>query len=84
MKAHNLLLARIYTERPEQTHEGKVVTMRPNIRRCSDGFEFTCWKRDVMRRAKYISSIILEETHSDHGAARGISDRIGACLPVGA
>lgn len=41
MKAHNLLLARSYTERPEQTHKGKVVTMRSNIRRCSDGFEFT-------------------------------------------
>ena len=32
MKAHNLLLARRYTERPEQTHKGKVVTMRSNIR----------------------------------------------------
>jgi hypothetical protein len=35
MKAHDLLLARRYTERSEPTHEGKVVTMRSNIRWCS-------------------------------------------------
>jgi hypothetical protein len=32
MKAHNLLLARKYTERPEQDHDGKVVVMRSNLR----------------------------------------------------
>ncbi len=41
MQAHDLLLARRYTERPEQTHEGKVITLRSNLRWCSDGFEFT-------------------------------------------
>ena len=51
MKAHNLLLARKYTERPEQTHDGKVVVMRSNLRWCSDGFEFTCWNGDVVRGA---------------------------------
>jgi transposase InsO family protein len=51
MKKHSLLLARRYTERPELTHEGKVVTMRSNIRWCSDGFEFTCWNGDVVRGA---------------------------------
>jgi hypothetical protein len=40
MKAHNLLLARKYTERPEQAHDGKVVVMRSNLRWCSDGFAF--------------------------------------------
>jgi len=34
MQAHDLLLARKYTERPEQTHEGKVITMRSNLRWC--------------------------------------------------
>ncbi|WP_089886600.1 IS3 family transposase [Citreimonas salinaria] len=51
MQAHSLLLARRYTERPELTHEGKVVTMRSNIRWCSDGFEFTCWNREIVRGA---------------------------------
>ena len=32
MKANKLLLARKYTERPEQTHDGKVVVMRSNLR----------------------------------------------------
>ena len=56
MKAHNLLLARKYTERPELTHEGKVVTMRSNIRWCSDGFEFTCWNGEVIRGAFIIDA----------------------------
>ena len=56
MKAHNLLLARRYTERPELTHEGKVVTLRSNIRWCSDGFEFTCWTGDVVRGAFIIDA----------------------------
>ena len=56
MQAHRLLLARRYTERPELTHEGKVVTMRSNIRWCSDGFEFTCWNDDVVRGAFLIDA----------------------------
>jgi len=56
MKAHNLLLARRYTERPDLTHEGKVVTMRSNIRWCSDGFEFPCWNGDVIRGAFVIDA----------------------------
>jgi putative transposase len=56
MQAHNLLLARRYTERPDLTHEGKVVTMRSNIRWCSDGFEFTCWNGDVVRGAFIIDA----------------------------
>jgi transposase InsO family protein len=41
MKAHSLLLARKYSERPEHIHDGKVIVMRSNLRWCSDGFEFT-------------------------------------------
>ena len=56
MQAHSLLLARKYTERPELSHEGKVVTMRSNIRWCSDGFEFTCWNREIVRGAFIIDA----------------------------
>jgi transposase InsO family protein len=56
MQAHDLLLARRYTDRPEQTHEGKVITLRSNIRWCSDGFEFTCWNGDVVRGAFIIDA----------------------------
>ena len=56
MQAHDLLLARRYTERSEQTHEGKVITMRSNLRWCSDGFEFTCWNGEVVRGAFIIDA----------------------------
>ncbi|ARU02985.1 IS2 transposase TnpB [Yoonia vestfoldensis] len=56
MKAHNLLLARKYTERPEHVHDGKVIVMRSNLRWCSDGFEFTCWNRDIVRGAFIIDA----------------------------
>jgi hypothetical protein len=32
MQAHNLLLARKYSERPEHVHDGKVIVMRSNLR----------------------------------------------------
>lgn len=56
MQAHNLLLARKYTERPEHVHDGKVIVMRSNLRWCSDGFEFTCWNGDVIRGAFIIDA----------------------------
>jgi len=49
MKLHQLLLARSYTQRPDLPHHGKVITMRSNLRWCSDGFEFTCWNGEIIR-----------------------------------
>ena len=37
-------------------HEGNVISMRSNIRWCSDGFEFTCWDGDVIRSAFIIEA----------------------------
>ncbi|SCY17005.1 Transposase InsO and inactivated derivatives [Paracoccus tibetensis] len=56
MQAHNLLLARKYTKRPEHVHDGKVIVMRSNLRWCSDGFEFTCWNGDIIRGAFIIDA----------------------------
>jgi len=56
MQAHNLLLARKYSERPEHVHDGKVLVMRSNLRWCSDGFEFTCWNGDIVRGAFFIDA----------------------------
>jgi putative transposase len=56
MKAHHLLLARRYTERWDLPHDGKVITMRSNLRWCSDGFEFTCWNGEVIRAAFIIDA----------------------------
>lgn len=48
MKNNNLLLKRSGCERPERTHDGKVVMMRFNLRLYSDGLEFTCCNSDVI------------------------------------
>ena len=56
MQAQNLLLARPCTERPDRTHNGKVVTLRSNLRWGSDGFEFTCWKDHIVRGAFIIDA----------------------------
>ena len=56
MQAQNLLLARRYTERSDRVHSGKVVTMRANLRWCSDGFAFTCWNSDIVRGAFIIDA----------------------------
>ena len=56
MKAHQLLLARRYTERLDLPHDGKVITMRSNLRWCSDGFEFTCWNGEIIRAAFIIDA----------------------------
>ena len=56
MQAHSLLLARRYTVRSDHAHDGKVVTLRSNLRWCSDGFEFACWNGEVVRGAFIIDT----------------------------
>jgi transposase InsO family protein len=51
MKTNNLLLERSGFDRPERTHDGKVIMMRSNLRWCSDGLECACWNGDVIRAA---------------------------------
>ncbi len=56
MKNNSLLLERSGFDRPERTHDGKVVMMRSNLRWCSDGLEFTCRNGDVIRAAFLIDA----------------------------
>ena len=51
MSQNGLLLARHTGKRPQLLHEGKVVTLRSNLRWCSDGFEISCWNGQVVRVA---------------------------------
>ena len=51
MKKHGLLLARHTGRRRPRVHDGRVVTLRSNVRWCSDGLEFTCWNDEVVRVA---------------------------------
>lgn len=50
MKKANLLLQR-HTGRPTQTHEGKIITLKSNLRWCSDGFEIRCWSGEKVQVA---------------------------------
>jgi putative transposase len=51
MKKHGLLLERHTGRRRPREHDGRVVTLRSNIRWCSDGLEFTCWNGEIVRIA---------------------------------
>ena len=46
-----MLLARHTGRRRPRAHDGRVVTLRSNVRWCSDGLEFTCWNGEVVRVA---------------------------------
>ena len=48
MSIHNLLLQK-HTGRPVRLHEGKIITLRSNMRWCSDVFEIACWSRERIR-----------------------------------
>lgn len=50
MKEAGLLLQR-HNGRPTQTHDGKVVTLKSNLRWCSDGFEIRCWNAEKVQVA---------------------------------
>ncbi|MEI7073334.1 MULTISPECIES: IS3 family transposase [Pectobacterium] len=49
MKHHNLLLAKSGHEKKHRNHIGSVITLKPDTRWCSDGFEIRCWNREVVR-----------------------------------
>ena len=51
MRQNGLLLIRHTGKRTQLAHEGKVVTLRSNLRWCSDGFEIACWNGQVVRVA---------------------------------
>jgi len=93
MKQHHLLLTRA-SRKPTRTHDGKIITLKSNLRWCSDGFVLRCWNGDAVHIAfsldtcdreamKYIAS-----TKSIDGAMirdlmlETVEYRFGrACLP---
>ena len=42
MRNAGLLLQR-YTDKPVRLHDGKIITLKSDLRWCSDGFEIRCW-----------------------------------------
>lgn len=51
MKQNGMLLARFTGKKITKLHEGKVITLKSNLRWCSDGFEIPCWNGEVVRVA---------------------------------
>lgn len=52
LMAQNAMLLQRYTGRfPGRAHEGQIITIRPNLRWTSDGFEIPCWNSEVVRVA---------------------------------
>ena len=51
MRQNGLLLTRHTGKQRMLPYEGKVITLRSNLRWCSDGFEIVCWNGQVVRVA---------------------------------
>lgn len=49
MKQHGLLLQRYTGKHTTRTHNGKIITLKSNLRWCSDVFEIPCWNKEVVR-----------------------------------
>lgn len=51
MKQNGMLLARHTAKKVARTHDGKIITLKSNLRWCSDVFEIPCWNGEVVRVA---------------------------------
>jgi putative transposase len=51
MAQNGLLLQRYTGKPPGRAHDGQIITIRPNLRWTSDGFEIGCWDGQVVRVA---------------------------------
>jgi putative transposase len=51
MSRNGMLLQRYTGKPPGRAHDGKIITIRPNLRWTSDGFEIACWDGQVVRVA---------------------------------
>jgi transposase InsO family protein len=51
MSQNGMLLQRYTGKPPGRAHDGVIVTIRPNLRWTSDGFEIACWNGEVVRVA---------------------------------
>jgi transposase InsO family protein len=51
MSQNGMLLQRYTGKPPTRAHDGKIITIRPNLRWTSDGFEIPCWNGEAVRVA---------------------------------
>jgi putative transposase len=78
MKANHFLLARKYEIPPDYGHERKVVTMRSNLRWCSDGFEFHCWRAISCAAPSSLMRTIGRSSAGALWSTQGSADRMCA------
>ena len=51
MSQNRMLLQRYTGKPPTRAHDGKIITIRPNLRWTSDGLEIACWNGEAVRVA---------------------------------
>lgn len=77
MRGAGLLLAR-YTGKPTRTHDGRVVTLKPDLRWCSDTFEIRCWNGERVQIAFSLDccdrELIAFRASADYPTALTIQD----------
>jgi putative transposase len=85
MRAAGLLLAR-YTGKPTRTHDGRVVTLKPDLRWCSDTFEIRCWNGERVQIAFSLDccdrEVIAFRASADYPTALTIRDLMAETVEV--
>ncbi len=85
MRAAGLLLAR-YTGKPTRTHDGRVVTLKPDLRWCSDTFEIRCWNGERVQMAFSLDccdrELIAFRASADYPTALTLQDLMAETVPV--
>jgi len=62
MKRNKLLLERCTGDGRGRKHDGKIITLKPNLRWCSDSFEIRCWSGERVFVAFVLDSCDREVT----------------------
>lgn len=77
MRQEQLLLTR-HTGKPSRTHEGQVVTLKSDVRWCSDGFEIRCWNGERVQVSFSLDccdrAVITHRASIDHPTSLTIQD----------
>lgn len=78
MRRHQLLLPR-YGPKPQRPHDGKVITLKSDLRWCSDAFEIRCWNGERVHVAFSLDccdreaiSWVAADRHLDGGDIRDL------------
>ena len=82
MLQNGLLLQRYTGKPPGRAHEGKIITIRPNLRWTSDGLEIACWNGQVVRVAFSLDTCD-REVMSWRASSAGISGEMIRDLDAG-